>query len=137
MGESHPKGRGRGSRGAGGARGREYDRHSATGRVYPPKNHFFSDLLETLKKLQIKLGVMKLPPGNQQFLSPKQIVMKKRKTSMSQQLLLKILPPQKPKNPKNNLKRKKITLKHMLIGLRIKASPTSKSVNFENPINPN
>jgi hypothetical protein len=32
--QSRPRGRGRGSRGG---RGREYDRHSATGRVYVPK----------------------------------------------------------------------------------------------------
>jgi hypothetical protein len=142
VGETRPRGRGRGSRGTSGARGREYDRHSGTGRVYhPKKNLFFSDRLETLKKLQIKLGAMKLLHGNQQFLLPKQIVMKKRKMSMSPQLPRKMLPPQKPKNlrsnPKSNPKRKKITLKHMLIGLRVKPSPTSKSVNFENLIKPN
>lgn len=32
--ESRPRGRGRPARGSGSARGREFDRHSATGRVY-------------------------------------------------------------------------------------------------------
>jgi hypothetical protein len=32
--ESRPRGRGRAARGSGSGRGREFDRHSATGRVY-------------------------------------------------------------------------------------------------------
>jgi hypothetical protein len=32
--QSYPRGRARGGRGYGGSRGREYERHSATGRVY-------------------------------------------------------------------------------------------------------
>jgi len=76
--------RGRGGRGGagGGGRGRQFDRHSATGRTYFLFDNL-SDKLEILQRQLNKLGVMKQRLGNPPNLSPKLIVKKKRRKPMS------------------------------------------------------
>lgn len=61
--EPRPRGGSRGARATGGGRGREHDRHSATGRVYVAQLNV-ADVTETLRKLLIKAGAMKPLRGN-------------------------------------------------------------------------
>jgi hypothetical protein len=131
---SAPRGRGRGRGGRG---GREYDRHSATGRVYV--SVFIGQsltMIEILRKLRIKAGATNRHHGNQLNRSLKPTATTKRRTPMNRLLFLKRLSSRnRSRNLKGNLRKRKNKRLPMMNGLPPERNPTSPP-KLGNPTNP-